>query len=251
MKIILAAISILSLFFLFGKGDNKVDFKKINTNTVQGFAVVELFTSEGCSSCPSADALVARLSNEIKENIYVLSYHVDYWNRLGWKDVYSKPSFTARQQEYVEHFGLNGAYTPQVVVNGKQEFVGSNSSKLYATVQQELQMVKAENIVINAKQTDNKIIVNYAISLKQNTTLHFALILLNATTKVFRGENEGKQLKHINIVKDIVTIAASNQQKVIEFSVPQGFDKTQHKIIAFMQDDSSYNILAAKDGMIL
>ncbi len=251
MKITLAAITIFSLFFLFGKSDSKLDLQKMNFNKSQGFALVELFTSEGCSSCPSADALVAKLSNELKENVYVLSYHVDYWNRLGWKDIYSKPSFTTRQQEYVEHFGLNGAYTPQVVVNGKQEFVGSNSSKLYSTVQQELQTVKAENIVINAKQTDNKIIVNYSTSLKQNATLHFALVQLNAITKVLRGENEGKQLKHINILKDIVNVAVNNQQKDISFFVPQGFDKTQHKIIAFMQDDSSYNILAAKDGMIL
>src|SRR5947209_3544323 len=88
-----------------------------------GFAVVELFTSEGCSSCPAADETLAKVAREYPENVYVLGFHVDYWDRLGWKDVYSSADYTNRQREYAQQFNLNSIYTPEVVVNGRVEFV--------------------------------------------------------------------------------------------------------------------------------
>jgi hypothetical protein len=94
-------------------------------------SVVELFTSEGCSSCPSADKLVAVAQKEFKENTIVLSYHVDYWDRLGWKDPFSKAAYTDRQRLYAEHLNLQSVYTPQAIVNGKTEFVGSNKTALW------------------------------------------------------------------------------------------------------------------------
>src|SRR5215831_17181987 len=107
----------------------EVKDESFNTITYQKlpFAVVELFTSEGCSSCPPADALLADLksyANGTDKNIYVLSFHVDYWNRLGWRDPFSDAAYSARQTQYDQHFG-SSVYTPQMIVNGKQQFVGS------------------------------------------------------------------------------------------------------------------------------
>src|SRR4051812_28119465 len=93
-------------------------------------AVIELFTSEGCSSCPAADALVAKIAAENHPGVIFLSYHVDYWNRLGWQDVFSDARFTKRQAAYGDHFKLNSVYTPQIVVNGEKQFVGSDEHKL-------------------------------------------------------------------------------------------------------------------------
>ncbi|MEO6849831.1 MAG: DUF1223 domain-containing protein, partial [Mucilaginibacter sp.] len=108
--------------------------------TSKGFAVVELFTSEGCSSCPPADAVVAKVQKEsANKPVYILAYHVDYWNRLGWKDVFSSPEYSARQNQYAHWLKLSSVYTPQVVVNGRTEFVGSEEGALRGAISTNLQ----------------------------------------------------------------------------------------------------------------
>src|SRR3954452_5453128 len=113
--------------FCFGFATRKPVLRKAASKG-KAFAVIELFTSEGCSSCPPADELVSRLLSENKQNIYILSFHVDYWNRLGWKDSFSDPAFSARQKQYANYLSLDGVYTPQIVVNGEHQFVGSDES---------------------------------------------------------------------------------------------------------------------------
>src|SRR5215472_2525698 len=103
------------------------------------FAVLELFTSEGCSSCPPADRLLPQLAND--PNIIPLSFHVDYWDRLGWKDSFSNSEFSDRQKEYAKRFRLSSIYTPQLVVNGEFEMVGTNRSSAEAAIKK----VFAEN----------------------------------------------------------------------------------------------------------
>lgn len=100
-------------------------------------AVVELFTSEGCSSCPPADKLLRTIQAESKD-VYVLSYHVDYWDRLGWKDPFSQAAFTERQRDYAQQFNLESIYTPQVVINGVKEFVGSDEQRLRSILTQKI-----------------------------------------------------------------------------------------------------------------
>src|ERR1700755_2161390 len=96
-----------------------------------GVAVGELFTSEGCSSCPPADALVAAVQKEEKDQpVYILAFHVDYWDRLGWKDAFSSADYTARQKQYAQWLKLPQYYTPQAVINGTTECVGSEEANL-------------------------------------------------------------------------------------------------------------------------
>ena len=102
------------------------------------FALVELFTSEGCSSCPPADALFAKLMTEADTSgraVYGLSFHVDYWDSLGWKDPFPDASFTRRQNRYETLLGVRGPYTPQLVVNGADQFVGSDGSRANSAIE--------------------------------------------------------------------------------------------------------------------
>src|SRR5579872_1033847 len=98
-----------------------------------GIAVVELFTSEGCSSCPPADLALADLERQSRA-VYALEFHVDYWDRLGWPDRFSSPDWTRRQREYAEAFGARGLYTPQMIVGGTDAFTGSDRARAQADV---------------------------------------------------------------------------------------------------------------------
>jgi hypothetical protein len=121
---------------------------------IKGFALVELYTSEGCSSCPPADELVGKLSGTA-ENVIVLSYHVDYWDNLGWKDGYSSPLYSGRQKEYGNYFHMNSVYTPQIIVNGEVEFVGSNEGRLKESIHKSLRKFRLLKSVyrLNRNQT--------------------------------------------------------------------------------------------------
>ena len=254
MKIL--ATSLIGLFisssFQCKTNENTIASNSISINsTSNGFAVIELFTSEGCSSCPPADALVSRLSSEIKENVYVLSYHVDYWDRLGWKDKHSSHLWTQRQQDYATHFSLNGAYTPQIVVNGNEEFVGSSASKLYAAVNKNLKKdINKNDLTINAKATANNIIVSYTAPQLNDNKVCFALVQLQSSSKVTNGENEGRTLPHINIVQDFKAISTTNNNKETSFIIPSNFNTNEYKVIAFLQNGNNYNITAATSCII-
>ena len=127
-----------------------------------GFALVELFTSEGCSSCPPADKVVAALAKDYPANAIVLGFHVDYWNYLGWKDEYSSADYSDRQQQYAAAFALNSIYTPQVIVNGKTQFTGSDKTSLYNTVEKELTVPGVAVIDFSAKTANaNNLLVTY------------------------------------------------------------------------------------------
>ncbi len=235
-----------------GTCSKPVSATKSSTKTIgktKGVAVVELFTSEGCSSCPSADALLAKLDAEKQKDVYVLSYHVDYWDRLGWKDAFSKPEWTQRQYNYVNHFKLESAYTPEAVVNGSEEFIGSGKLQLYTAVDNSLQQT-AQPLELKATAQEGKVNVSYTAPDVKNSVVNFALVQSAASTQVGRGENGGKQLHHVNVVRDLMTIPTSQTASTVSFSVPQNFSATDYKVIAFLQDKSSFKISGAAQSSI-
>src|SRR5882757_7431762 len=108
---------------------NAQTFSNVTSGNSKGFAVVELSTSEGCSSCPPADELVEKIQKDNKNGkIYILAFHVDYWDHQGWKDRFSDREFSNRQRQYAGWLNLQTVYTPQIVVNGTTEYVGSDQS---------------------------------------------------------------------------------------------------------------------------
>src|SRR5580693_8460725 len=130
-----------------GPGDKSAPARQDPSAAPKGFAVVELFTSEGCSSCPPADQLVARIQQEEKDlPVYILAFHVDYWDRLGWKDAFSDARYTQRQNHYASWLNLQSVYTPQIIVNGRKEFVGSQENILRSAIQSGLDQSPAAQL---------------------------------------------------------------------------------------------------------
>lgn len=215
--------------------------------TKDGFAVVELFTSEGCSSCPSADKAVAALPAEFPDNVYILSFHVDYWNYIGWKDVFSKPQYTQRQKKYASKLQLNSIYTPQVVVNGRHEFVGSNKAKLQSTITSELKNTSGKLIDLLAATDDKTLTVTYKAKETTSEELNIALIQKQGVTEVKRGENGGRKLYHINIVRDFKSVAVTKDGKgTVRLTIPEELSKDNFAVIAYLQQKNNGAITAAK-----
>jgi hypothetical protein len=236
-------VSLFSINKFSGKKEKPLSSNQKST----GFAVVELFTSEGCSSCPPADDAVAAAAKDYPQNVYILGFHVDYWNRLGWKDEYSSAVYTDRQREYAAAFSLNGVYTPQVVVSGKTEFVGSDRNKLDKAIENELNVNTSVTIQLSVSALNNTAVsVQYTTNADDKNKLNIALVQLQAVTNVRRGENGGRTLSHINIVRDFQTVdLAKEKTGKISFTIPKELTAKQFKIIAFTQNKAGYQVTGA------
>jgi hypothetical protein len=227
-----------------------INLKKTTPETISntGFAVVELFTSEGCSSCPPADAVVAKLQKESNgKPIYILAFHVDYWNNLGWKDIFSDAGYSKRQRDYAKYL-LAQVYTPQVVVNGKTEFVGSEEGHLNNAVKSALQKQALSQITLVNMQTSSKFVqVHYEVKDNGNhSTLLLALIQKTAQSQVKAGENSGHTLSHVQIVRDLKTVPLSiNTAGTEKISLPDSFTPQNWEVIGLIQNTTTGEIMGA------
>lgn len=237
----------IATFSFFGF-DYKKEAAKKTTAESKGFAVIELFTSEGCSSCPAADELVSKVLSEGKQNVYILSFHVDYWNRLGWKDNFSQAAFSARQQQYSRYLSLDGVYTPQIVVNGTDQFTGSNETHLRSSLSK---MDQQSNLTVEALKTnDASIHVSYKIPANHGSLLNIALIQPEATTSVKRGENGGRKLHHVNIVRELKTIETASAAGSVDIEIPTELRTIPFKVIAYTQQKNTFQITGAAELQI-
>lgn len=184
--------------------------------------VVELFTSEGCSSCPSADAALRELETAQSLNgveVIALGQHVDYWNRLGWKDPFSSAQFTQRQRDYAVGFG-EGSYTPQAVVNGQYEFVGSRRQELAETI---VKAAKAPHATVRvSRSAAGTLSVNVADlpAGTQPAEVVLAVTESGLATQVGRGENAGRQLRHASVVRTLRTLGPVGANGTFTASAP-------------------------------
>lgn len=213
-----------------------------------GFALVELFTSEGCSSCPPADKLAERLVKETQGMpIYILAYHVDYWDRLGWKDTFSSAEFSARQRRYAGWFNRKGVYTPQVVVNGQKEFVGSNESLLRSAIDSYLQTKFPVQLKLNdLQQANGRVALKYTVENRSSGILTFAVVQKSARVEIKHGENGGKTLSHVNVVRKLQYLSLNAQSGRVNLTVPKDIKGNNLEIIGFIQNDANGEILAAE-----
>ncbi|HZQ92269.1 MAG TPA: DUF1223 domain-containing protein [Terriglobales bacterium] len=165
--------------------------------------VVELFTSEGCSDCPPADALLLELQQKQPVSgveIIPLELHVDYWNELGWPDRFSSAAMTARQQEYSRRFGLRSVYTPQMVVDGHDEFVGSDSR---LALQKIAGAARGSKLNVALARDADGVQVEVSGTAGATGDVLLAITEDNLASSVGAGENRGRQLRHTAVVRDL------------------------------------------------
>jgi len=213
------------------------------------FAVVELFTSEGCSSCPPADELLGEIADDAQKrgvSIFPIAFHVDYWDGLGWKDRFSLAAATDRQQRYAKTLGSE-IYTPQMVVNGRTQFVGSDRDAYLRAVGAALATPSAVQLHLECKlKTAGDLSIGFTASNPPaGSVLNLVVVQRSATTKVPRGENSGRTLHHVNIARSIKTIPLDAASGEASLKLPGDLDVKDAMVVGFAQNADSMQIVAA------
>ena len=195
--------------------------------------VVELFTSQGCSSCPPADEILSELASE--EGVIALGWHVDYWDYLGWKDEFSRSENTDRQRGYRDRWNLRSLYTPQAVIHGEAQTVGSSEQDIRMYVDQFQAEKPLLEINFNTSEAVAIISVSALASRLPAADIFLARITPEATTSIRRGENAGRTISYVNVVEAMTWIANWN-------------GKSDVTVRASIRGDSKYVVLVqAKD----
>jgi hypothetical protein len=229
--------------------------------SVRRAVVVELFTSEGCSSCPPADALLAQLEKTqpvAGAEVIPLALHVDYWNHLGWSDPFSAHQFSERQGEYAAAFGSGQVYTPQMVVDGVKEFNGSNSSLAQEAIGNAAREPKGEVLLTRTPSpAEGFVRITAQIDKFPKPTDGEVVNVLLAVTEsglasdVARGENSGRRLSHVGVVRSLKSLgglpAAPGTTFKAETEVPveKGWRRENLRAVVFAQEPGTRRVLAA------
>ena len=202
--------------------------------------VVELFTSEGCSSCPPADRVLADVG--ARSNVITLGFHVDYWDQLGWKDPFSASTWTARQQAYASAQNAHGLYTPQMIVDGREEFVGSDRDHADAAIAAAGKKPKASVVVTKNGTTLH--VAYGALPTSVPADVVIAFVDPHAVVDVPAGENAGRKLDHTAIVKSL-KIAGNANANGGTVDVPLEASANGKRIVVFVQERASRAIVGA------
>jgi hypothetical protein len=228
--------------------------------------IVELFTSEGCSSCPPADSLLSKLETDQPvpgAEVIALEEHVDYWNHDGWTDSYSSPDWTLRQQEYVTHFKGQTPFTPQMVVDGQRQFVGNSTRDAIDAITASAHQTKAQisiTPVPPAKGDSERIAVQVAnlaaMAGQEAADVWMAITEEGLGTDVKAGENAGKTVQHAAIVRSLHKIGAAPATGSSPFVTNQqvkfksNWKKENLHIVVFVQERKSLRILGAASAHV-
>ena len=229
--------------------------------------VVELFTSEGCSSCPPADALLAKMESAQPfkgVRVIAIEEHVDYWNQQGWVDPFSSVEWTDRQQAYAAAFRQDGPYTPQMVVNGRTQLIGSRTDQAVKAVQ-EAQGVPATVVKLAASGAGNPNEPHFAVSVGKLAQLSpgdsaevwLAITESGLASQVSRGENAGRNLSHASVLRSLRRIGnadsradASAFQGDASLKLKSGWKRENLLAVVLVQEKKSRRILGAASQKI-
>lgn len=222
--------------------------------------LVELFTSEGCSSCPPADELLMQLEQTQPvegAEVIALSEHVDYWNHLGWADPYSSAEFSKRQNEYARALNSDEVYTPQMIVDGRAQFVGSSLSRAREAIDSASRDSKAAVHVSLAVEDKGPASVTLAVRVDGSTKgregdsaeVLLAIAESGLRSSVSRGENAGRRLSHTAVVRNLISLGALNSRGAPQFvakpevKIDRRWNRDSLKAVVFIQERASRRVL--------
>jgi hypothetical protein len=257
MKTTILILALLAL--VTPTGFNRAVASNLPEGDARSPVLVELFTSEGCSSCPPADALLGKLdgSQPISgAQVIVLSEHVDYWNHDGWKDSYSSSFFTARQGDYERRFGLNSAYTPQMVVDGAAQLNGSDARAVAGAIETARSHFKIPVRISSVSLADPKTIrVHLEVealpgdSKARKADILVAVALDHAASHVLAGENKGRDIQHVAVVESIGKVGTvekgKNFDRDVLVKVKATPDPANLRLIVFVQESDAGEVVGA------
>ena len=260
VSLVFTALAMVSLPYLRGASASAL----ANRSDIRRTPVlVELFTSEGCSSCPPADALLEKLDRAQPVNgaeLIVLSEHVDYWNDIGWKDPYSSHDYSERQSAYASRFGRGSIYTPQMVIDGHLELVGSDERGAIRAIENETKIAKV-SLTLSAIRFEN----DYKLSLHvesdplgpsaaaRSAGLFLAIADDSDESQVSRGENAGRTLKHVAVLRSLVAVGTVSKSDKFSRDVTVKFnnqDRRHLRIVGIIQEQSGGRVLGVASARL-
>ena len=229
----------------------------IPADTARIPVLVELFTSEGCSSCPPADTLLMQLDRDQPipgAEVIVLSQHVDYWNYLGWKDPFSSKEFSQRQERYALALGGEGPYTPQMVVDGRSEFNGTDVRQARDAISRAARDPKASVTLTLSPAPEGVRVQIHASGVRGKADVMLAVTESKLSNQVTRGENSGHTLSHSGVVRHLSLIGTANKA---DFTADQtmvldpSWNRQNLRIVVFLQERSGRRVVGAASVPVL
>jgi hypothetical protein len=220
--------------------------------------LLELFTSEGCSSCPPADAFLKQLDDTgLVDHVEVIAIeeHVDYWNRLGWTDRFSSHDWTERQERYARSFGRGGIYTPQLVVNGREELVGSAAGEARQKILDASKIPGARLRLSINSITPQSAVFSVAIESAPSKATHaepwLAVTERGLSSNILRGENEGRNLSHAAVLRSLTRLGGpqtgsfAGAETTVLIPLDPAWKRENLRFVVFLQEPKTLHILGA------
>ncbi len=208
--------------------------------TAQTTTVIELYTSQGCSSCPPADKLLHELAK--RDDVIALALHVDYWDYIGWKDEFADPRYTARQKGYARVAGARSVYTPQMVIGGKDHVIGTRPSEVAAHLTRHFQMTPPIEIETSRQGNSARVTASPVGRLPSSVVIHVVTYRPKSNVSIKRGENAGRTLEYTNVVTSWTVAREWNGNGELSLSVRLPND---HPAVVLFQRPDHGEILAA------
>ncbi len=271
MKFLIAVLTLLCAALIFAVFASRREGSPSTTSaaaTLEPFdgkralVIVELFTSEGCSSCPPADRVLAQLQQSqpvAGAEVIALGEHVDYWNYIGWADPFSSPAYGARQEAYANALGRDGIYTPQMVVDGQIEFVGSNLNKAREAIAKAARASKADvQITARAGAGKDSLAIRLSVSVTNVPQINrgdvaeaiLAITEDNLSSNVSRGENVGRKLAHSGVVRELralggIDAATNSFAGETTVVIADGWKREDLRAVVLVQERAHRRVLGA------